>query len=58
MTDYITVYLAETKGRTFPELDILFENHVPARKFATTKIETLVEGTEGAQKEQADRITR
>ena len=31
-------FLAETKGRTYIELDILFSNKVPARKFATTKI--------------------
>lgn len=64
--------IAETKGRTYAELDILFgtylnfvkekgssrgkENKVAARKFAKTKISTLVEGTEGAQMEQADRI--
>ena len=29
---------AETKGRTYADLDILFENKVPARKFASTKI--------------------
>ncbi|KAM0815457.1 hypothetical protein AB5N19_01251 [Seiridium cardinale] len=56
-TTYIFFRLPETKGRTFAELDILFENHVPARKFASTKIETLVEGTEVVQKEQADHIT-
>ncbi|KAI1398058.1 sugar transporter [Hypoxylon fuscum] len=56
-TTWIFFRLPETKGRTYAELDILFENRVPARKFASTKIETLVEGTEGAQKEQADRIT-
>ncbi|KAL7624084.1 hypothetical protein AAE478_005641 [Parahypoxylon ruwenzoriense] len=56
-TVWIFFRLPETKGRTYAELDILFENRVPARKFAGTKIETLVQGTEGAQKEQADRIT-
>ncbi|KAK5629239.1 hypothetical protein RRF57_004953 [Xylaria bambusicola] len=52
-TTYIFFRLPETKGRTYAELDILFENKVPARKFASTKIETLVAGTEGAQKQQA-----
>ncbi|KAI1136761.1 sugar transporter [Hypoxylon sp. FL0543] len=47
---------AETKGRTYAELDILFENKVPARKFASTKIDTLINGTEMAQKEQVDHI--
>jgi SP family general alpha glucoside:H+ symporter-like MFS transporter len=31
--------LPETGGRTFEELDILFERRVPARKFARTKID-------------------
>ena len=31
-------------GRTFAELDILFEQRVPARKFASTVIERLDEG--------------
>ncbi|KAK7906294.1 hypothetical protein LTR67_001020 [Exophiala xenobiotica] len=31
--------LPETGGRTFEELDILFERRVPARKFASTKID-------------------
>lgn len=30
--------LPETKGRTFAELDLLFENHVPARKFKSTEV--------------------
>ncbi|KAI0874223.1 general alpha-glucoside permease [Hypoxylon argillaceum] len=55
-TTYIFFRLPETKGRTFAELDILFENKVPARKFASTKIETLIAGTEGAQKRQAEGI--
>ncbi|KAI3332773.1 general alpha-glucoside permease [Ustulina deusta] len=55
-TTYVFFRLPETKGRTYAELDILFENKVPARKFASTKIETLVAGTEGAQKQQAEGI--
>lgn len=30
--------LPETKNRTFAELDLLFENHVSARKFKTTEV--------------------
>ncbi|KAI1644916.1 sugar transporter [Daldinia loculata] len=56
-TAWIFFRLPETKGRTYAELDILFENKVPARKFASTKVETLLRGTEGAQKEQVDLIT-
>ncbi|CAJ2511685.1 Uu.00g073100.m01.CDS01 [Anthostomella pinea] len=55
-TTYVFFRMPETRGRTYAELDILFENKVPPRKFASTKIETLLEGTEGAQKRQADRI--
>jgi SP family general alpha glucoside:H+ symporter-like MFS transporter len=29
--------LPEIKGRTFAELDVLFENRVPARAFASTR---------------------
>jgi MFS transporter, SP family, general alpha glucoside:H+ symporter len=31
--------LPETKGRTFGEIDLLFENHVSARKFKYTKVD-------------------
>ncbi|KAJ4420836.1 hypothetical protein N0V82_004131 [Gnomoniopsis sp. IMI 355080] len=31
-------YLPETKGRTFEELDILFANKIPARRFAKTNL--------------------
>lgn len=31
--------LPETKDRTFAELDVLFENKVPARKFAETSVD-------------------
>lgn len=33
--------LPEPKGRTYGELDILFEQHVPARKFKSTKVDKL-----------------
>jgi len=33
----------ETKGRTFSELDELFENRVPARKFRQTKTSAQLE---------------
>lgn len=31
--------LPEPKGRTYAELDVLFEKRVPARKFASTKVD-------------------
>lgn len=33
--------LPEAKGRTYGELDILFERHVSAREFASTVVESL-----------------
>lgn len=38
--------LPEPKGRTFAEMDVLFERKVSARKFASTKVE-LFEQSEG-----------
>ncbi|RYP26240.1 hypothetical protein DL768_011805 [Monosporascus sp. mg162] len=55
---YLFFRLPETKGRTYAELDILFENRVPARRFAKTRIETLMEGTEGAEKQQVEQMVR
>lgn len=34
--------LPETKDRTFGEIDLLFDNKVPARKFKTTKVDQFV----------------
>ena len=31
--------LPETKDRTFGEIDLLFDNHIPARKFKYTKVD-------------------
>ncbi|RYP25418.1 hypothetical protein DL767_008390 [Monosporascus sp. MG133] len=55
---YLFFRLPETKGRTYAELDILFKNRVPARRFAKTRIETLMEGTEGAQKQQVEQMVK
>lgn len=38
--------LPEPKGRTFAELDILFEQKVSARKFATTEVDPFMSETE------------
>ena len=40
--------LPEPKGRTYGELDILFEQRVSARKFATTNVDPFRHGL-GAQ---------
>ncbi|THX31059.1 sugar porter family MFS transporter [Aureobasidium pullulans] len=43
--------LPEPSGRTYAELDILFANNVPARKFATTQVD-VVRGTIVAEHEE------
>lgn len=35
--------MPEPRGRTFAELDLLFERHVPARKFAKTEVDVFEE---------------
>ncbi|KAM0229230.1 hypothetical protein ACHAPO_010125 [Fusarium lateritium] len=39
--------LPETKDRSFEEIDILFANKTPARKFADTKVDAYAEDSEG-----------
>ena len=41
--------LPETKDRTFGEIDVLFENKVPARKFRTTKADQFVSESDNAE---------
>ncbi|KAF4998382.1 hypothetical protein FDECE_11809 [Fusarium decemcellulare] len=43
--------LPEPKGRTYAELDILFERHVSARQFKTTIVERLDAGFDDVKKE-------
>ncbi|CAK7200713.1 hypothetical protein SEUCBS139899_003412 [Sporothrix eucalyptigena] len=42
--------LPETKDRTFGEIDLLFENKVPARKFKYTKVDQFAHQTEVSEK--------
>ncbi|ETI28107.1 hypothetical protein G647_00556 [Cladophialophora carrionii CBS 160.54] len=42
--------LPETKDRSFGEIDLMFENHVPARKFKHTKVDQFAIG-QATQKE-------
>lgn len=42
--------LPEPKGRTYAELDLLFEHRVPARKFAQTEIDPYADTHEGAKR--------
>lgn len=41
---YCYFRLPESRGRTYGELDILFANKVPARKFTSTKVEEFETG--------------
>jgi len=43
--------LPETKDRSFGEIDLLFDNHVPARKFRTTKADQFALGHSSSQRE-------
>lgn len=36
---YVWFRVPETRGRSYAELDTLFENHVPAWKFSSTKVD-------------------
>lgn len=51
--------LPETKDRTFGEIDLLFDNHVPARKFKYTTVDqfavnSAVKSPEGSISEKHD----
>ncbi|KAJ9613732.1 uncharacterized protein PV06_01133 [Exophiala oligosperma] len=45
--------LPETKDRTFGEIDLMFENRVPARKFKHTKVDQFAVAMREAQKVEA-----
>ncbi|WWC63759.1 uncharacterized protein I303_106364 [Kwoniella dejecticola CBS 10117] len=47
--------LPETKGRAFGEIDILFENHVPARKFKYTKADQFAQSAEEVQRVESSK---
>jgi MFS transporter, SP family, general alpha glucoside:H+ symporter len=44
---YTYFRIPEPSGRTFAELDLLFERKVPARKFKSTKIDVFEEEVKG-----------
>lgn len=54
---YCYFRLPETKGRTFGELNILFENKVPARQFAGTKVDEFAELDDSSGVHPADSYT-
>ena len=45
---YTYFRVPEPQGRSFAELDLLFERHVSARKFATTDVDVFGETVDGS----------
>jgi SP family general alpha glucoside:H+ symporter-like MFS transporter len=52
---YTYFRVPEPQGRTFAELDLLFERGVSARKFATTQVEVFDEAVEGSMMDEYER---
>ena len=52
---YTYFRVPEPQGRTFAELDLLFERGVSARKFASTQIEVFDEAVEGGMMDEYER---
>jgi SP family general alpha glucoside:H+ symporter-like MFS transporter len=48
--------LPELKDRTDGELDVLFEHSVPARRFASTSVDTLTGSIEDADQKQKTKV--
>lgn len=55
---YTFFRVPEPTGRTFAELDLLFEKGVSARKFASTKVDVFGEDVNYSQSELYKRHTR
>lgn len=53
---YTYFRLPEPRGRTFAELDVLFETRVSARKFATTDVDVFHETVEEKVMKQYETI--
>ncbi|KAG7122706.1 Maltose permease MAL31 like protein [Verticillium longisporum] len=47
------LWLPETQGRSYEELDLLFHEEVPARKFKLTRVDPYAEGDRGLKKIKA-----
>jgi len=54
---YTYFRIPEPAGRTFAELDLLFEQHVSARKFATTQVDVFDEQVHEATMVRAEKGT-
>ncbi|KAH0498667.1 hypothetical protein TgHK011_005908 [Trichoderma gracile] len=55
---YTYFRLPEPRGRTFAELDVLFEKKIPARKFASTKVDVFHESIDEKVMHQYDGIMK
>ncbi|CAG9951086.1 unnamed protein product [Clonostachys rosea f. rosea IK726] len=54
---YTYFRVPEPKGRTFAELDLLFEKHISARKFASTEIDVFHEAVDESTMERYEKTT-
>ncbi|KAI1350158.1 hypothetical protein F5Y01DRAFT_287067 [Xylaria sp. FL0043] len=54
---YIYLRLPETKGRPYAELNVMFENKIPARKFVSTEVGPLKSNGGNPQEDLAIRIS-
>ncbi|KAK1253935.1 hypothetical protein MKX07_002012 [Trichoderma sp. CBMAI-0711] len=55
---YTYFRLPEPRGRTFAELDVLFEKKIPARKFSSTKVDVFHESIDDKVMHQYDGIMK
>ncbi|EGR45879.1 maltose permease [Trichoderma reesei QM6a] len=55
---YTYFRLPEPRGRTFAELDVLFEKKIPARKFSSTKVDVFHESIDEKVMHQYDGIMK
>ncbi|PTB71571.1 MFS general substrate transporter [Trichoderma longibrachiatum ATCC 18648] len=55
---YTYFRIPEPRGRTFAELDVLFEKKIPARKFASTKVDVFHESIDEKVMHQYDGIMK
>jgi MFS transporter, SP family, general alpha glucoside:H+ symporter len=53
---YCLLRLPETRGKSYGELEVLFENRVPAWKFAKTKVDQFDLGEDASTPVQATEI--
>lgn len=55
---YVYFRLPEPRGRTFAELDVLFEKRISARKFASTEVDVFHENVQQDVMNAYDEVDR